>query len=42
MSIVLHNTIDSNVALASLPTAMVTIAVVDMIMSLVTLTKIRN
>ena len=41
-SIVLYNTIDSDLALATLPTAMVTITVVDMIMSLVTFTKIRN
>ena len=33
--LVLYNTLDSDVALAYLPTATVTIAVVDMIMSLV-------
>ena len=42
MSLVLYNTIDSYVALAYLPTAMVTITVVDMIMSLVTFTNLRN
>ena len=41
-SLVLYKTIDSNVALAYLPTAIVTVAVVDMIKSLVTFTKIRN
>ena len=41
-SILLYNNIESDVALASLPTAMVTVAVVDMSMSLVTFTKIRN
>ena len=40
--LVLYNAIDSDVALAYLPTAMVTTTVVDMIMSLVTFTKIRN
>ena len=35
MYLVLYNTLDSNVALAYLPTATVLIAVVDMIMSLV-------
>ena len=40
--LVLYNTIDSDVGLAYLTTAMVTIAVVDRIMSLVTFTKIRN
>ena len=42
MSLVLNNTIDSDVALAYLPTATVTSTMVDMIMSLVTFTKIRN
>ena len=41
-SLVLYKTIDSNVALAYLPTATVTSAVVDMIKSLVTVTKTRN
>ena len=41
-SLVLYKTIDSNVALAYLPTTTVTSAVVDMIKSLVTFTKIRN
>ena len=41
-SLVLYKTIDSNVALAYLPTATVTRAVVDMIKSLVMFTKIRN
>ena len=41
-ALILYNTIDSDVTLAYLPTATVTIAVVDMIMSLVTFTKIRN
>ena len=40
--LVLYNTIDSDVALAYLPTATVTSAVVDMIKSLVMITKIRN
>ena len=39
---VLYNTLESDVALAYLPTATVTIAVVEMIMSLVTITKIKN
>ena len=34
-SLVLYNTIDSDMALAYLPTAMIMIATVDMIMSLV-------
>ena len=38
----LYNTLESDVALAYLPTATVTIAVVEMIMSLVTTTKIKN
>ena len=41
-SLVLYTTIDSDVALAYLPTVMVTSTMVDMIMSLVTFTKIRN
>ena len=39
---VLYNTLESNVVLAYLPMATVTIAVVEMIMSLVTITKIKN
>ena len=39
---VLYNTLESDVALAYLPMATVTIAVVEMIMSLVTTTKIKN
>ena len=38
--LVLYNTIDSDVGLAYLTTAMVTITVGDMILSLVTFTKI--
>ena len=41
-SLVLYTTIDSDVALTYLPTVMVTSTMVDMIMSLVTFTKIRN
>ena len=41
-SLVLYKTIDSNVALAYLPTATVTSTVVDLIKSLVTFTKTRN
>ena len=40
MTLVLYNTIDSDVGLAYLTTATVTIAVGDMNMSLVTFTKI--
>ena len=39
---VLYNTLESDVVLAYLPMATVTIAVVEMIMSLVTTTKIKN
>ena len=38
----LYNTLESDVVLAYLPMATITIAVVEMIMSLVTITKIKN
>ena len=41
MYLVLYNTLDSDAALAYLPTATVTIAVVDMIMSLVQISRRR-